>query len=399
MNNKLNDIAEYYLSSYTKDIRQGSPALLGGRGGVMIFQALMYKLTKDERFKVEVLNNLDFIIDRIENVPGLLSPTHAVGLAGTGCLLFYIAEQNLIDTDLEEFMTDADEYLIENLDIFLKKKEYDILHGALGIGMYFIKRKNYLQVEKIINSLDQNKLVFNEEVAWSRFDKVYTMEDVIDFGLAHGVCSILYFLTQCYKNGIMKDKTKNLSTRLLKFLFNNVQDPSQHRSVFPYHITVSEYESKKFHKGYARLAWCYGDIGMLYTILASTKVFGINEFDDIIKSSIDYQILRRTYDDTGVKDAGFCHGSSGITYLWQKIYTLTGDERHKDMADFWMKMTLDFATNESGIEGYKFHMGDSGWLNMSDILTGLAGVGLVLISNEKNYQYDGWDSCFYLDIL
>ena len=125
------------------------------------------------------------------------------------------------------------------------------------------------------------------------------------------------------------------------------------------------------------LAWCYGDLNQLALLIKVSHVFQINTYDDII-DNVASQVCRRSLDESLVRDSHFCHGASGVCFLFNHLYELTGRNDFLIAKNIWLEITLSLLEIDLKEENYKD--------KESQLLEGLVGVGLVLlseISNEK----------------
>jgi hypothetical protein len=116
----------------------------------------------------------------------------------------------------------------------------------------------------------------------------------------------------------------------------------------------------------------------------------------ISKSIAQQTTTRRTGEESGVVDAGFCHGSAGIAHLYLKIYRLTQDQEMLKAGQYWLDYTINFERNNNGIMGY------AAWDNVNmkpkkelGLLSGHAGIGLVYLSYLSS-DNTIWDSSLLL---
>jgi len=105
---------------------------------------------------------------------------------------------------------------------------------------------------------------------------------------------------------------------------------------------------------------------------------------------------RRDLKDNYVMDACFCHGTSGIAHVFNRMWRETGMDECKHAAAYWIEQTLDMAKFTDGLAGYKTWQGGVlGYETRYGLLEGIAGIGLVLLS----YYYEiepTWDECLLL---
>jgi hypothetical protein len=146
----------------------------------------------------------------------------------------------------------------------------------------------------------------------------------------------------------------------------------------------------------SRLAWCYGDLG-----IANALYYYGNSINEKTITDFSFEVIlnttkRRTLEDSYVIDTCFCHGSSGVSHIYNSIFSKSNMAEFKDASNFWMNETLKNAKYEDGLAGYKTFSPPQhgGWKNKIAVLEGIAGNGLAMIAYLSN-QYD-WDECFLL---
>ena len=92
----------------------------------------------------------------------------------------------------------------------------------------------------------------------------------------------------------------------------------------------------------------------------------------------------RAPEDSGVVDAGLCHGAAGVAHLFNRMYQATGAPRLGEAAQFWFERTLALRRAGEGMSGFSAWMsapdGEQGWVADPYFLTGAAGIGLALLA-------------------
>mgnify|MGYP003444199047 FL=1 len=142
---------------------------------------------------------------------------------------------------------------------------------------------------------------------------------------------------------------------------------------------------------FSRLSWCYGDLSAGLIILESAILM-----DDEFWYAESIKILRKTLkrvhlEHESVYDAGFCHGSCGLSHLYYKIFKLTNLKEFLFQSNYWLEVTFNKSEFKDGYAGYKsFHQND-GWSNEMGVLEGVAGIGLVLLA-RLNDSDSTWDN-------
>jgi hypothetical protein len=386
-------LKNFYLTTY-KEKQIESYGLLTGFSGVILLQSLFFEATGNKTFKREINSNIDLLIKNIE-FGTVNSPTFCDGLAGIGWLFDYLNEKEIIRIKTDEFFEDMDLALNAEAEKMIAESNYDLMHGYLGIGLYFLRRNKFLPVEKLIYSLENSCDKIENEIVWKRFDKFRLKKDIYDFGLAHGNASILYFLGKCYKKNILSAKCLSLIKGLINFYFANFQDIENSRSFFPTLKSVETYK-KMDSSGYSRLGWCYGDLGILHTLLMVS--FWLNDEDLKIKiiSFLEKLTYRLEEKDTSIVDPYFCHGSAGVGYIYSHINQMTGKKIFQQASEYWINKTLIYLNQNNNIAYKKNDNEKSEHSKTDDLLNGIGGISLLLISDKyKNTDYS-WNELFFL---
>jgi lantibiotic biosynthesis protein len=391
---KLYLIGDYYLENFKKDFRQNTLGLLGGRSGAILLQSLFWQTTHNDKFKDAIESNVEFLLDKIESSNELLA-TFSTGLAGIGWLFNYLSEKGIIEIEPDEFLEDFDSTLEVKLLGMLSELDFDILHGAMGLGIYFLKRNRLDLIEKIVLALDAAATRMQNEIVWSRYDQYKLHDHLYDFGLAHGNAGILYFLAKCYKANVLPDKCKQLIYGGLNFFESNIQDIAAVGSFFPGSKLVKEY--KRANKPYySRMAWCYGDAGVLHSLVHVCRWIKDAAMEKKFIVMLEQVATRRADAQTGIQDAGFCHGASGVGYMFLNLFKTTGHQPFLNTAEFWLEKTLALGHHEQEVHGYLFHMGEHGWEVMSNMLSGLGGVSVFYLQYLHKELNSDWNECFFL---
>lgn len=372
---QLADLENYYLHNY-KEQPIESFGLMSGFSGIILLQSMFLELTRNEKFKKEVERNIKVLIKNIEK-GAIGSTTFCTGLAGIGWLFEYLNQRKIVNTDMDAFAEDLDIILEKEADRMIKESDYDIMHGYLGLGMYFLKRKKNRIIEKMIRTLKSSSENIREEIAWKRLDGHMFHKYIYDFGLAHGNASILYFLTKCLNFGILPDVCRSMQKGSINFFIENIQNVDSTVSFFPSVKSADTYKVIT-EASSSRLAWCYGDLGILHSLLLSSD-------SDLIKTIIpllEQSTHRKEVQKTLIEDPFFCHGSAGVAYLYLNIYKITKKEIFLGAAEYWTSETIRLLSAEENNQKVKTNKG-----MRDNLLTGKGGLALLFLScHYKNFD-------------
>jgi lantibiotic modifying enzyme len=226
----------------------------------------------------------------------------------------------------------------------------------------------------------------------SRKDK--NNDDIIDIGLAHGIAGYSYFLKKAIHRNINKEKAQSLLKRCYKIFELVEQDYRIYGSYYPYTVTFNNLKGKiELSPHQSRLAWCYGDLGILYILFNNNYKKG-----KYLSMLLD---LTTRYDgnNTKITDQGFCHGSSGVAYMYWKLYLQTKNIRFLKAADFWIRQIILENKEKKILNDYKFLVGNfdqRGLQPYNHLLEGSIGLALVLNSYLHPEIEPTWDRCLLL---
>ena len=391
---KLESIRSYYRNHTSPLLHPSSCSLMGGKAGSILIQSLFFQVTGDANIKSALDSNLEQLIDYMESSNNI-SYTFCGGLAGIGWLFQYLSKNSIINIDTDIFLEDLDVLLEIKLNNFIQTKNFDILHGAMGLGVYFLARDKWPVVEKLLDAITTASTQLEDEIMWEKYDDYNYKDFVYDFGLAHGNAAIAWFLGKCFCCNIRPQECRRQLTGLFHFFLANVQNPDKEGSFFPSFRFVKEYKRVVSLQS-SRLAWCYGDLGILHTLFRAARWINDPIHEQLFLSMLE-KVAARRLGSSMVQDAGFCHGASGVGYIFLSLYRLTQNNIFLEASSYWLDITLSMGERQDGILGYQYYLGKNvGWVPSDELLMGLGGTAAFFL----NYHYDmkdtAWDECFFL---
>ncbi|MGQ1910155.1 lanthionine synthetase C family protein [Marinifilum sp. RC60d5] len=386
---KLSQFEEILISQ--KEVYESGQGLMGGKLGVALFFLYYAKLTDKQEpydFGLELISK---VFDDINN--GFNFHTHASGLAGIGTTLTILTEADLLDADLNEVLEGLDEYLYTLMIFEIQKGNYDFLHGAVGLGLYFIKRKtndSKKYLTEFIKELDKIATKDEEGIRWlSVLDREKHTKGN-NLSLSHGLASIIVILSKIYKLGIEKEMSLELLEGSVKYLLNQQLDSLKFHSIFPSYVGADSPTN-------SRLAWCYGDLGIGIALWVTGNYVGKDEWKNIAVEILLNTTDRAGIAQTGVVDAGLCHGAAGNAHIYNRMFKYTGITEFKKASDYWFSKTFEMSVHDDTLSGFKaFRTKEFGGpCEELGFLEGIAGIGLSLISAISDVE-PSWDECLLL---
>jgi len=303
---------------------------------------------------------VDRLCESINEVEGLALHGGVVGLAW--------ALAHVVDESADELLGELDELVVAAID---QTREYDLIEGLAGTALYFLERPRSalrdLALNRIVARLDElrdgpsARPVTNNvrnEVRKGTADLWRDREGRIDLGVAHGAPGVLAVLTRI--NGALGARghvTSNSIAQLTAEIAAAIRAYALPDGQFP---SFAGGDAGKP----ARTAWCYGDPG-LSCAFARCEPLAAEEYAS--------RAAKRDATQTGVKDAGLCHGAFGLAHIFQRWGL-------DDAARAWLERGLDMPKPTG-----------------TSLLEGAPGAGLALIAAVSN-EDPGWGRIMAFDL-
>jgi len=383
---KLADIAEVVAKESKKS--EGRIDLMGGKAGAALFLFYYANYARNETYYDRGMELLNDVFDQIN--AGALYHSFAGGLAGIGWTVDHLIKQDFIDADSDDILSDLDEFLHKMMISEIKEKHYDFLHGALGVGVYFLSRLDKEKTKEYLSELTDwlDKVSVKDKGGGLKWKSILDRErDIEGFNLSmsHGISSIITFLAKLIDAGIQPEKASLLQQGAVKFLLQQSLDTDKFMSNFPSWVSDDPV-------GHSRLAWCYGDLGNAVALWQAAQSVDNKAWREKALEVILHATKRRDVKQNMVLDAGLCHGAAGISHLFNRMYHYTGKKECKDTALYWFNDTLKKAAYKDGNAGYKVWRTQEygGWIREFGFLEGVSGIGLALLSAVTETE-PAWD--------
>ncbi len=370
--------------------------------GAMIFEATLYKYSKQEAYKQRAKELLTNLKQRLHQ-HNLGSGFHE-GFEGILYTIQYLKKCNVIDTN--DLTDDLEKHLLKSLHIDFNANYFDTLHGSIGKLLFYIdpeykdQQRTKTLIDQFLTSLYKNKNEGFNGFFW--YDSNESEKGLINLGMAHGISGVLAFLVRLkelkYDHSLLDPLIEGIINSLFSFR-NKITTVSG----FPDHY-AEDINSRNIN---SRLGWCYGDLGITHTLVYAYSVLKRN---DLLQAAIPIleKLILRTISNSGLThferysffDNGFCHGISGIAYMLQKINNHLESPQINKRVMYWKNQLLHNLETQLSIEGdiyypwYRQNKEYSYTLDKECMLDGLCGTGLVLLS--MNYNKFDWSDMFLL---
>lgn len=366
--------------------------------GALANSLLLYKAGKYFS-KTEYITSA---IEEFEKAYDTVSPSAMVkdmglitGYAGVGWIYQYFTACDLLDYD-NDFFDVFDEVLLKHIQMEASVNNYDLFYGFLGYGCYFIQRHRngsataLIALNNIVDQLEAMSIEDGYGIAW--IEKQDDGSQNVNFGMAHGIPAIITFLAKTYLL-TQNEKAKLLAEKAVNWLLHYEDVSDKETSRFP---NIVNWNDRQDISRRSRLGWCYGDLGIGYSIYFCSKAFqneliGSRALDILINTTS--RQLDNTY--TGVVDKSFCHGTSGIFYIYHLLVKSFGLTKFENARNYWLEKTIEDYQNinsffsKSVYNNEKIDVPDPGLIN------GYVGIGLALAGYLDDADNE-WHELFML---
>jgi lantibiotic biosynthesis protein len=274
--------------------------------------------------------------------------------------------------------------------------DYDLISGLVGYGVYALERLPLSGgaecLRKVVARLSETAETRPEGISWRTTPELIRPQDRetypegnFNLGVAHGVPGVIGFLGEACAAGMEIEARPLLDGAVAWLLAQKL--PPEAGSVFGYSTAPGHEPSP------ARLAWCYGDLGIAASLLLAARAVGQEKWEREALE-IARACAARAPEASGAVDAGICHGTAGISHLFNRLYQATGDPALREAALFWLERTLELRKPGQGVGGYAMYVPDAqgtmGWHGDPGFLTGTAGVALALLAAATPVEPE-WD--------
>lgn len=385
---KLAQIEQDVFATYAN---HPSSSFMCGNGALPLLYYKLYTIYQDDRYRRQAEVILDSLLDEIN--AGLGSSSYCDGLAGLASMLSYLVEHNILDEGADDFLMQCDAALYTAFLKTADQANLDYLHGALGIGFYFLHRQ--LSNLAITGAL----VVVGEELLRQlEHALVPAVGQYINCGMAHGQLSALMFLTKYLPVAPQPERVRAVIRGIVQQVRRcKTTDPAAPVQ-FPSIVLVQD-DGDELETVYdTPNGWCYGDTVISLGLLAAADAL----HDEELRAEATAIALHSTQRDTPQKalivDGAICHGTAGLAHLFKRWHQATGHPQFRASYEYWIDQTLAMGTRPEGLGGFQKNMGQGTYATTYGLLDGACGIGLVLADFvvDSPDEPSDWDRFFAL---
>ncbi|MDP8931940.1 MAG: lanthionine synthetase C family protein [Actinomycetota bacterium] len=376
------------------------PSLGGGQAGMALFSAWLATARGSYQARDLAERYLDHAIDAMA--------TSAMGASLYGGFTGVAWAVNLVDRMLDPSgedrsaeVDDATARLLSPSHAHRWPAAHDLVVGVTGLGVYALERYPRPAamgcLRHIVQVLDETAKHDEHGIYWWSPPAGMLNAEAwgyrpgrADLGVAHGVPGAIALLGAIFAAGVEPARSRGLLEGAVDWLFEQAV-ATESGPTFPVWVAPGAEPSP------ARCAWCYGDPGVAAALLVAARGVGEPEWEREAVA-LACRAAERPTAETGVVDAGFCHGTAGLAHLYNRMYQATGEERLGQAARYWLERTLDFC-RDAQRQGGKWVKGTENprvgpWTGV-DLVDGAAGIALVLLAAVTSLE-PIWDRMFLL---
>lgn len=284
-------------------------------------------------------------------------------------------------------------------------ESYDLISGLVGIAVPVLQRiadgkaspSSELVACSILDQLERLARPMPSGIAWHTpptllpaWQREIAPEGYTNLGLAHGIPGIVAILARYVAAGVEIRRARALLEGAVDYL-RSVASPTAG-------ARYAAWLPSRHSDGPSRVAWCYGDLGVAVAMMSAATA---TARDDWRAHALDLArgMAARSFEESGVIDAGLCHGAAGVAHLFNRLSQATGDAELARSADAWFARTLAMRRTDP-IAGFPRGLPVSGamtWEPGADILTGASGVALALHAAISPIE-PAWDQLLLADL-
>jgi lantibiotic modifying enzyme len=369
------------------------PSLSRGDAGLAVMFAYLSQSTDDARCEELAIERLEASIAVFAQQP--FHPALFSGMTGAAWALAHLSDAE--DRADDDMFTMVDERLRRLLAANSPLDEYDLINGLVGIGVYALERlpsriaAGFLA--RIVEILGDRAVETaggltwrTPKARWQACERERPHELHANLGVAHGVPGIIGLLAHTALQGVKTDQCCSLLEGAVPWLLDQ-QLPTSAVGRFAY-ATSSPGEPTP-----ARLAWCYGDLGIAPVLLTASKATGNIAWRH---EAVELGLVAgaRSLESSGVQDPGLCHGAAGAGHIFNRLYQATGHPTLLAAARRWFGEALSQWNMRPGIGGFSALArgadGEAEWVDDVGLLEGAAGVALALQAATTSVE-PKWD--------
>jgi len=282
-----------------------------------------------------------------------------------------------------------DEAIVDVLSGWSWAGDYDLISGLVGVGVYGLSRMPSAAGRRIVGAvverLGDGAESAQSGVTWKTPPELLPPDQAevapkgyYNLGMAHGVPGAIAFLAHASDVGVGGLQSRRLLEGAVGWVLAQRLDGSV-PSVFPSWVGAGVSSQA------ARTAWCYGDPGIAVSLLAAADCANDAGWRE---QAVDLAAIAaaRAPDETGVIDAGLCHGAAGLGHIFSRFYRASGSAKFASASRSWLGRAIRHLEDRRGADIPERDLG---------FIEGATGIGLALLTATSGTE-PVWDAALLL---
>jgi lantibiotic modifying enzyme len=344
----------------------------------------MYRYrTSDNPYFADLASSiLGQVLENLREKKGKISFTSSLssGLTGLCFINSLLEDDDFMDLEMDKTFTQFDEIIFKKACQQIKEGNLDYLHGALGSLYYFSFRvqknenvANYMA--EMIDLIEEGSICQPDGMYFMNvyINKMNDTPDSLNFGFAHGLSGMIMVLLKVYQTGIANDKVRKLVNGFIEFTLSKYQEIDFENKQFSHLPMTIEHQNQGNYGLF--LGWCYGDLNQAIMYYQAGKILDRNDLTRVAENISQTTLKRIQKKGAFMDNHFFCHGTSGLAQMYQRLEQISGDTLYQESSQYWLDQTMDY------LEKFDWELDNYGTL-----LGGLEGLGLVLMSSQSNIK-------------
>ncbi|QRK11344.1 lanthionine synthetase C family protein [Archangium violaceum] len=381
------------LSGVTREL----PGLSSGLAGMAVFHAYFHRTFQHEpsaERAQELMSRAMELLAESQQPPSLFG-----GFTGVAWALLHLSRELGLSED-EEPTADVDELLLTHVGRSPWRGAYELIDGLVGYGVYACERigspRGRAILEQVVLRLEELAVSRTEGLSWytppellPEWQRALYPQGYYNLGVAHGVPGVILLLARACVHGVAEERARMLLEGAVRWLLAQ-RDSRDARASFGTVISAGAPVRRP-----SRIAWCYGDLGLSVALLQAARSVGRSDWEDEALRTAR-RAAERPSGESGVRDAGLCHGAAGNAHLFHRLYSASGEAVFREASRAWLVHTLELRHEGEGFAGFRVWQQDASgesWIASPGLLSGASGVGLALLAALGPVEPE-WDRLF-----
>ncbi len=298
----------------------------------------------------------------------------------------------------QDSIASIDEALVAGLQSGEWHGECGLIHGLVGIGVYFLERLPrplaVRGIQLVVDHLEEQSEDSWGGITWctppARLCDEHPESQgpgCYDLGVAYGVPGIIQFLGEVVAARVEAWKAHRLFEGAIQWML-----AQEHSSHAPAHFGSSFVPGERVID--SPLGWHHGDLGIGAVLLHIADRFDRQDWRQVARTLLDDCITRPQGREKMHSDASLYSGALGVAHIYNRVYHASQVVAYKEAANTWyagalpLKDPAEHVTNPAGNSDAGFHL-------HSSMFSGSVGIALALLAAVTRFE-PRWDRLLLL---